>query len=213
VTMLRDQVQPADPVICERRDDRGITVSLAGRYSLANRINERGECRQYACRAVNVSPRVITLAAPVTAKPGVPVIAKIEQLGTLKGLVIREFKLGFAMSIAASDQERETLATKIDWVEKHKGLQIADHREHARFIPRRPYAFLMLADGSIVPCFVIDISISGVAISADILPKIGTVLAVGKIVGRVVRHIAEGFAVKFAALPNRKEVEALVTRS
>jgi hypothetical protein len=211
--MLQDQLESADGVTAKRPDYGGIVVSLAGNYQLGDRFNARGECRQFACRAVSVSPRVITLAAPVTSRAGVPVIAKIEQLGKLKGVVIREFELGFAMSIMVTEQEREVLVAKIDWVEQHKNQQTADDREHARFIPKRPHALLMLADGTLVPCFLVDVSVSGVAISADILPKIGTVLAVGKVIGRVVRHMNGGFAVKFATLQNRNEVEALVTRS
>jgi hypothetical protein len=63
-----------------------------------------------------------------------------------------------------------------------------------------------------VPCFVVDISVSGAAVSADIVPRIGTVLAVGKVVGRVVRNIQGGFAVQFVEAQDRQEVEALVIR-
>src|SRR6266511_1028132 len=68
----------------------------------------------------------------------------------------------------------------------------------------------MLHDGTTMTCFVIDISVSGAAISADTVPEIATVLAVGKAIGRVVRHFAGGFAVKFVDLHNRDSVEALV---
>jgi uncharacterized protein (TIGR02453 family) len=50
----------------------------------------------------------------------------------------RVFELGFAMSIEASQQEREQLAARIAWIERHKDLEIRDQRAHARFIPRRP---------------------------------------------------------------------------
>ena len=191
--------------IADHPDEKRIFVSLPGRYSL-------GDPRLFACRAVNISTNEITLAAPVTADIGVRVIANIEQLGRLRGSIIRVFRLGFTMSVEASDQEREMLDTKIGWVERNKDFEIIENRAHVRFIPRHPLSFLTLADGAVLRCFVVDISVSGAAISADLMPTIGAVIAVGTVVGRVVRYIAGGFAVHFIAAQNRQEVENLVIR-
>jgi hypothetical protein len=70
---------------------------------------------------------------------------------------------------------------------------------------------LLFADGSMRTCFVIDLSVTGAAISGDIVPDVGTVIAVGKIVGRVVRHLEAGFAVKFEDMQDRANVESLAT--
>ena len=72
--------------------------------------------------------------------------------------------------------------------------------------------YTVTADGSVLACFVIDLSVSGAAVSADVVPQIGTVLAVGKVVGRVARYLPGGFAVEFVATQNRHEVESLVIR-
>ncbi len=202
-----------DDTALERRDQRRVHASLAGRYSLAGSVNARGEPRQFACRAVDISTRGVALAAPVVGKVGVPVVADIEQLGRIKGPVIRVFARGFVMSVAAGDEERRMLAVRIDWIERNKHLEVPDNRAHARFIPRRPLTLLTLADGSVLACFVIDLSVSGAAVSADVVPQIGTVLAVGKVVGRVARFLPGGFAVEFVATQNRDEVESLVIRS
>jgi hypothetical protein len=71
----------------------------------------------------------------------------------------------------------------------------------------------MLADGSVRGCFVIDMSASGAAVSADLTPQLGDVLAVGKIVGRVVRLFAEGFAVRFIELQDPDALPHLLLRS
>ena len=65
----------------------------------------------------------------------------------------------------------------------------------------------MLPGGSIQSCLVIDLSVSGAAVSAETVPDIGTVLAVGKIIGRVVRHLQGGFAVHFVECQSPDEVE------
>ena len=205
-------VEPLDLLVIDREDDKSIYVSLPGRYSLVESTTPRIESRQFACRAVNISSSTIALTAPVTARVGIRVIADIEQLGRVKGSIFRVFDLGFAMNIEAGEQERDVLATKIDWIERNKDFEIRDHRSHARFIPRRPLSMLTLSDGSKVPCFVIDISVTGAAISADFVPAVGTVLAVGSVVGRVVRFVPGGFAVQFIQLQERQEVESLVIR-
>ena len=64
-------------------------------------------------------------------------------------------------------------------------------------MPCDPVATLGLPDGTTVSCLVIDISRTGVAVSADFRPKLHTEVAVGEMRGRVVRTFAEGFAIEF----------------
>jgi hypothetical protein len=71
---------------------------------------------------------------------------------------------------------------------------------------------LVFADGTHKSCFVIDMSATGAAVSADVQPEVGMPLAVGSCVGRVVRHLREGFAVKFVKLQNTGNLERLVIR-
>jgi hypothetical protein len=210
VVMLPEQLDGGDLYWVECRRDIRIIISLPGRYSLADRRDVQGERRQFACRAINISNHAIGLAAPVNGKLGERVIADIDRLGRLQGNVARLLERGFVMSIAASDEERAALVDKIEWLEKHKNLEVPDGRTHKRFMPENPYSTLALHDGTIMTCFVIDISVSGAAVSADTVPAIGTVLAVGKAIGRVVRHFAGGFAVKFVDLHKPDSLEALV---
>lgn len=202
-----------DLVVMERRRDIRIVVSLPGRYSLANRRNTRGERRQFACRAINISCRAVVLAVPVLGSLGERVLVDIEHFGKLEGMIERLLDdRGFVVRISATDEEREKLADRIVWFEKHKNLEVPDKRTQARFAPDDPYSMLLLADGTIVTCFVIDLSVSGAAVSSDYVPEIGAVLAVGKIIGRVARHFDGGFAVQFVQVQDRENVEALALR-
>jgi hypothetical protein len=72
---------------------------------------------------------------------------------------------------------------------------------------------LTLADGSIHPCFIIDVSSAGVAVSSAYDPPVGTALAVGACVGRVIRKFDDGFAVKFAEKQSQDDVARLIVRS
>ena len=202
-----------DLVVTERRRDVRIVVSLPGRYSLANRRNTRGERRQFACRAINISCSALALAVPVLGALGERALVDVEHFGKLEGTIERLLdNRGFMVRISATDEERERLADRIDWFEKHKNLEVPDKRTQTRFAPDDPYSTLLLADGTVVTCFVIDLSVSGAAVSSDYVPEIGTVLAVGKIVGRVARHFDGGFAVQFVQVQDRENLEALALR-
>jgi hypothetical protein len=72
---------------------------------------------------------------------------------------------------------------------------------------------LILGDGTTHGCFVIDMSVSGVAVSAQVQPPIGMPLAVGACIGRVVRLLPDGFAVKFVEQQKRHDLNRLVIRS
>ena len=211
--MLADMDDVIEVPAHERRGDVRVIVNLPGRYMLSNKRNLKGDRCEFACRIVNVSLDAMALAAPVPGPIGERVIVYSEQFGRLHGLIIRLMTNGFVISIAASAQTRDKLASKLDWLDKQKeSPELPESRRHARVVPKNPMATILLADGSTVSCLVIDFSDSGAGVSADLYPEIGTPLAVGKMVGRVVRRFAEGFAVEFTEKTPLGEVERRLAR-
>ena len=123
------------------------------------------------------------------------------------GLVTSVLQRGFVMSVNTKQHERRKLAAKIEWLQQHKNSEVREQRADSRFVPKDPYSRMILADGHVETCLILDVSVSGAAISADTIPAIGTVLAVGTITSRVVRHFDEGFAVRFIERQSRDTVE------
>lgn len=202
-----------DVAFVDRRSEQRIIVSVAARYALANRIGPRGNRREFSCRIVNISTSAMTLVVPVNGTIGERVIVRCDEFGKLEGAIVRTLDRGFVMKMSTSDEERAKFAAKIDWYEKNKNHDVADSRAHKRILPNDPRSILVLADGTQMECFVIDMSISGAAVSADIKPDIGTPLAVGKVVGRVVRHRQDGFAVQFIHLQDFDALEQRLIQS
>ncbi len=200
-----------DVVIVEQRRDIRIVISVSGLYTL-DRLDAHGKRRQYACRAINISAGAVALAVPVIGVPGERVLAHIDHFGKLKGTVGRPLDGGFVMNIVASDEDRNNLAARIAWFELYKNHDVSDQRSHDRLIPRAPHSSLLLSDGSKLDCLVVDFSVTGAAVSAELAPEIGTVMAVGNVVGRVVRLFAGGFALKFIRPQNKDHVEGLVIK-
>lgn len=69
-------------------------------------------------------------------------------------------------------------------------------RRHERIVPKDLRALLKL-DGNLANVTVIDISISGAAVESLLRPKLGTEVVLGRMKGRVVRHLSNGFAIEF----------------
>jgi hypothetical protein len=79
-------------------------------------------------------------------------------------------------------------------------------------IPAQPRSSLTLADGTILECDIIDMSLGGAAVSAELQPEVGTALAVGACVGRVVRVFPNGFAVQFIEKQKEQDLARLISR-
>jgi hypothetical protein len=201
-----------DLIAVEQRAEIRLIVNLPGRYSLSSKRDANGERRLFACRALNLSPLSALLSAPVIGPLGERVIATLDHVGKFSGKIVRVLDRGFVMSIVGTGEERGKLAAKLLWFDKFKNHDATDGRAHGRMLPRSPNSTITLTDGSTFSCLVIDMSVSGAAVSADLVPQIGTVLAVGAVVGRVVRRFAEGFAVRFTELQSLQALEDRLIR-
>jgi len=208
---LFELIESVDSLLMDRGRETRIAVNIPGRYSLADARDARGERRVFGCRAVNLSMQAIAIAGPVKGKPGARVIVDLAQLGRFDGFIARVFQRGFVMTIRATDEERELMRARIEWLVRHKDDHVPDMRADQRFTPSSPYARLILPDGTVLTSVVMDLSVSGAALSAEIVPEIGTVVGVGQIIGRVVRHSRSGFSVKFINVQNRRSVEEMAT--
>jgi len=177
---------------------RALDLSLGGRYSLANKRDMHGNRREFACRTSSVSPYHILVQVPVVGTIGERVISYFGEFGKIDGWISETVAGGFLYELTLPKERRDKLASTLTWLEKQqRDPNVRDARARERIIPANPHSSVILADGSTHGCFVIDMSISGVAISADVQPAVGTPLAIGRAVGRVIRHFREGFAVKF----------------
>jgi hypothetical protein len=194
------------PLAEERRKHQRVNVNLLGRYMLSDR-------REFPCQVTNMSPGGMALIAPVCSNPGDRVVAYVDHLGRLEGRIARNFQNGFAMTIAATSRKRDKLAAQLTWLANRHILNLPEDRRHGRISPKNPMGRLILPNGNNVACRIIDLSQSGCAIgiAADLRPAPGAMVTIGKIPGRVVRHIEDGFAVEFTRLQHPDFLEDNLT--
>ena len=183
----------------ERQFQR-VDLTLFGRYMLASR-------QEFPCQVMNMSPGSAALMTPKIGAIGERVVAYVDHIGRLEGVVLRHFDGGFAMSVHATERKRDKLAAKLTWLANRHELKLPEDRRHERIVPRQRNAEIRLEDGRSYKARIIDLSLSGAAVELDVRPAIGTVVWLGNMRGRVVRHFEEGIALEFAVVQTRDSLE------
>jgi hypothetical protein len=189
------------PSKVERRSFQRVRVKIYGRFMLEDRS-------EHPCQVVEMSPGNMALRADRIGEPGEKIIAYIDHIGRVEGVVIRTLQDGFAMTVIASERKRDKLAAKLTWLANKHELDLPEDRRHERVAPRNPISVLQLMDGRQYQCRIIDLSLSGAAIEIDVKPAIGIQVMLGTMRGQVVRHFEDGLAIEFAVIQRPETLDA-----
>jgi hypothetical protein len=200
---LLDTDPASAPLTSENRRYQRVKVDLLGRYMLEDR-------REFPCQVINMSPGGLALIAPACGRLGERVVAYVDHVGRLEGLIARIFPSGFSMTIAASQRKRDKLAAQLTWLANRHILDQPEDRRHQRTSHRDQMVTLVLEDGSHEQCAIVDLSVSGVAVVSLNRPPMGSMVQVGKAPGRVVRHLDNGFAVEFSRVQNPELLKSTI---
>jgi hypothetical protein len=179
-------------IVPDRRRFRRVAVTLFGRFMRENR-------EEYPCQVTQMSAGGMALLAPVNCEEG-EIVAYLDHVGRIEGIVVRVVEGGFAVRILASAAKRERIVNLLTWLINQKSLGLSEERKHERVVPRISASKLILPNGDVHSCRVLDVSLSGASIACAVKPPIDTVVVLGRMRGRVVRHHDQGVAIKFAEL-------------
>lgn len=189
------------PSRAERRNFQRVRVKVYGRYMLEDRS-------EHACQVIDMSPGDVAFRGERAGELGEKVIAYLDHIGRIEGVVTRRLDGGFAMTIVASERKRDKLAAQLTWLANKHELDLPEDRRHERVLPRNPMSVLQFEDGRKYQCRIIDLSLSGAAVELDVKPAIGVAVTLGTMRGRVVRHFEDGIAIEFAVLQREETLEA-----
>ena len=170
---------------------------LPGRYSFESAARVDGSPRVFSCRAHRVAIDHMDLEGPVCGEIGERVKAWIAHFDLLTGTISAVGRRNFTVRFHMPPRQRPEFAKKIAWVRGHVQEGVPDLRHGQRLPMPLLEPVFILGSGAMHDCFIIDASPTGAAISANHVPEPGTRLAVGSIVGTVVRLIETGFAMQF----------------
>jgi hypothetical protein len=193
--LQRDHSRPLTRIVPDRRKHRRVAVDIAGRFMRENK-------EDYPCQVVNMSAGGVALLAPIVCEAGERIIAYLDVIGRIEGIVVRLIDGGFAMKIIAGLHKREKIVNQLTWVINRDRLGLSEGRRHERVVPKNPSSKLILPNGETFDCRVIDVSLSGASVGSIVRPPIGASVVLGRMRGRVVRHHDKGLAIQFADLQN-----------
>jgi PilZ domain-containing protein len=180
----------AEPAIAERRRHQRVRVSLAGRFMRSDR-------QEFDCESIDASPGGIAFASDAGVLHGERIVAYLNQIGRIEGRVARTFEGGFAIQMRLTPAKRDKLADQLTWLANRHSLGLPEDRRHERIQPRERGTTVRLANGREFVAKLIDISMSGAAISVAWQPPIGSPVVVGSTPAQVVRLLDDGIAVEF----------------
>lgn len=187
--------EPASRAVADRRRHARVPVVLLGRFMRAN-------TQEYPCKMIDISVGGAALMSPIEPDLGERIIAYFDQVGGLEGTVARIFPGGFAIQLTVTAHKREKLAATLMFMVNKQEPPGLDGRRHERNAPSSNAQSLTLSEGISVACDLVDVSISGASLATAARPTIGTVVKLGNLNARVVRHHDRGIAVEFVDVQN-----------
>ncbi len=174
----------------DRRANVRVNLELSGRF-----LSEGAEDHGLLTR--NISCGGAELIAHDQPEVDTPVICYLDDLGRLEAKVVRQTANGFAVKFNVTPRKRDKIADRLTWLANYKELGLDDERESPRHAAGGP-ALVTRADGRVLQCRTIDISLSGAAFEADgPAPPVGEIITVGNLRGEVVRTLQNGFAIRY----------------
>lgn len=181
--------EPSEHKGPDRRRYPRFALSLPGRFMRPDKLD-------YPCRLKDISVGGAAFITATQPAVGEKIIVYLMHLGGLEGAVVRRTGDGFAMTITATQRKRDNLAARIQLLISKSDLAETDERISPR-TPTTGFATLMLGDGTVLECPMLDVSGSGVSIVTPIKPAVGAEVILSNERAVVVRHHDEGIAVEF----------------
>lgn len=188
-------------IASDRRRHKRVVIELLGRFMRENK-------QEHACRLIDISAggAAIKPLTPVPVGVGERVVAFFDHIGGIEGTVARTLDAGFAVKLVATRHKREKLADTLTWLANRPELDGAQERRHERIVPKSGRQKLQLAEGVVLECQLLDVSVSGASIGdTPARPPIGMEVILGNnnLRARVVRHHPQGFGVQFLDMQNQ----------
>ncbi len=179
-----------------------VSLSLHGRLM-------RADHTEHDCIVEAMSPGDAVIVCRSMPVNGERIVAYLDHIGRIEGRVFEISPRTFAISINATERKRDKLAAQLTWLANKHELGLPEDRRHERKAPTTPVSEIRLDDGRRYPCRIIDLSMSGAAVEIDVRPAFGTMITLGNMRGRVVRHFQEGIAMEFLMVYTPDQMSAL----
>jgi hypothetical protein len=188
---MKAEMEPVvDKARAERRRFRRVKVDLPGRIFVP------ADSQEAKCTVIDLSPGGASIDCDLPLAADTPVVLYVDAFGRFEGGVVRRPGGGFGVKFNCTQMKRERVAEQLTLFMNKEIVTEADLRRHDR-APAKGFTRFTRADGELVKCEVLDLSVSGVSVKTDVKPPIGEFVLIGQMAGRVARHHDDGIGIEF----------------
>jgi hypothetical protein len=172
-----------------------VLVALQGAIFAAGAVQE--------CQILDLSPGGARVKRDTATPLEGEIHLYIKGFGRFKAEVIRGGELEVALRFTCdNDAVMGLLKGLSNYVKGYETSQTKERKEVR--VPTSIAAVCRMADGTAVPCEIIDASMRSMSLRIAERPRIGSMVTLGKTKVRVIRHHAQGFAVQCIPAPAAK---------
>ena len=187
--------------VFEEEQVKSLSTIMFGRYMHADKS-------EYVCQIRDLTPDQAWFSGASSPQLlGEHIIAYIEEIGRVEGDVSEFGADAFLVSFTVPSSKRDKIAAKLNWMQNQDEEGTENQRQHTRHEPRDTNTILTLPDGRTYECEILDISLTGAAIKAPVIPSIGTQVTLGKTSGTVTRIHECGVGVEFVQPLDEPELQ------
>ncbi len=184
-----------EPIIAkaraERRRFRRIRIDVPGRLFTPD------DGQEAQCTVTDLSPGGAAIACDVVPPPSTAVVLYADGFGRFEGNVVNRGGMGFGIQFTCTRAKRERTAEQLTLFLNKTLVDDSALTRHKRSAKKKSSSHFTRADGQIVPCEVMDISVRGCSLKTDVKPAIGEFVLIAQRAGRVVRHHEHGVGLEF----------------
>ena len=148
------------------------------------------------CKILNLSAGGAALQCETSFQEGVALVLYVENFGRFEGVTIVHEDGQLAMKFSIGDAKRGRLGDMLKSFTQNGLAGVTQLRRHSR-IPTLVSGSIVRANGEILACDVLDISLDGVSVRTRARPPVGEIVNLGRTRGRVVRHPGDGSGIQY----------------
>src|ERR1700759_3781697 len=182
-------LKDAEPVVAkakaERRRFRRVRVDLGGR------LFTPGDGAEARCVILDLSPGGAAIDCDVVPDNGTAVVLYVDGFGRFEGTVARRDDHGFGVAFFCTPPKRGRTAEQLTLFLNKALVDETVLRRHER-THQKGFAKFTRADGQVINCEVMDISVGGVSLKSELRPPLGEYVLIAAMAGRVSRHHEHG---------------------
>jgi hypothetical protein len=195
----------------DRRLDLRYVGPVEGVCVLSDRPDMNDASGVSACRTLSISADRVTIAARIDGAIGDRLTTRLDGFGIVRGTIERIAADGCVFKVDATEQQRMRIAARIDFLKKKAARKQSERRVYKRHQPRDARSTLRFPDGRVLNCLIVDFSRGGVAVATTLRPEIGEPVLIGRLTGRVARHLGSGLGIQFDKVQPIEGLEPLIS--